>query len=375
MAWAANRTSWYSTNATGEPPFPCMRRRQKPGKLCTHRQKKTNNVHVNRKLKEGVIDTGRVVTRISQTQEKLPKLLVVRCMDGYGIQTNEDSEGEAVGMIIFLTSPLPATEVCTSHYRFPSVFQQLSYRFSNTEEVHPCPRSCAYKEQGTDLWVAVQTSRVNISPQVFHPLVESMPQGVAALRRARGDPTRNYTCIPYAYKDMTHPEFDIVADLFLDIGLATGLGLTSKLVEGNRLEYVFRQKVLIFGLRDLCQADLAGMILYATLQVARHVAQIGVHLQSASTPHYTYAACRYSGYYLLETVFKIEKKLDTCKAKAKVGDYVWILRVKGKFSKSYTPNWSTEVYRILQDCQDLPSRTKELLSLRLEWNQVLRVVS
>lgn len=34
---AAHRTSWYSMNATGDPPLLCMRRRQKPGKLCNTR--------------------------------------------------------------------------------------------------------------------------------------------------------------------------------------------------------------------------------------------------------------------------------------------------------------------------------------------------
>lgn len=31
---AAQHTSWYSMKATGDPPLLCMRRRQKPGKLC-----------------------------------------------------------------------------------------------------------------------------------------------------------------------------------------------------------------------------------------------------------------------------------------------------------------------------------------------------
>lgn len=34
MTCAAQRTSWYSMKATGDPPLLCMRRRQKPGKLC-----------------------------------------------------------------------------------------------------------------------------------------------------------------------------------------------------------------------------------------------------------------------------------------------------------------------------------------------------
>jgi hypothetical protein len=39
-----------------------------------------------------------------------------------------------------------------------------------------------------ELWVAVQTAWLNISPEVFHPLVESMPSLVAALCWARRDP-------------------------------------------------------------------------------------------------------------------------------------------------------------------------------------------
>lgn len=34
MTCAAQRTSWYSMKATGDPLLLCMRRRQKPGKLC-----------------------------------------------------------------------------------------------------------------------------------------------------------------------------------------------------------------------------------------------------------------------------------------------------------------------------------------------------
>ena len=41
-----------------------------------------------------------------------------------------------------------------------------------------------------ELWAAIQTAWLNISPEVFRPLVESMPRRVAALRRARGGPTR-----------------------------------------------------------------------------------------------------------------------------------------------------------------------------------------
>lgn len=34
MAWAAQRKSWYSTKATGDPPLECIRSRENPGKLC-----------------------------------------------------------------------------------------------------------------------------------------------------------------------------------------------------------------------------------------------------------------------------------------------------------------------------------------------------
>jgi hypothetical protein len=40
------------------------------------------------------------------------------------------------------------------------------------------------------LWAPIQTAWLNISPEVFRPLVESMPRRFAALRRARGGPTR-----------------------------------------------------------------------------------------------------------------------------------------------------------------------------------------
>jgi hypothetical protein len=41
-----------------------------------------------------------------------------------------------------------------------------------------------------ELWAPIQTAWLNISPEVVRPLVESMPRRVAALRWARGRPTR-----------------------------------------------------------------------------------------------------------------------------------------------------------------------------------------
>lgn len=38
IAWVAQRTSWYSIKATGDPPLECIRRRENPGKLCTQQQ-------------------------------------------------------------------------------------------------------------------------------------------------------------------------------------------------------------------------------------------------------------------------------------------------------------------------------------------------
>jgi hypothetical protein len=41
-----------------------------------------------------------------------------------------------------------------------------------------------------ELWAAIQTAWLNVSPEVFRPLVESMPRRVAALCRARRGHTR-----------------------------------------------------------------------------------------------------------------------------------------------------------------------------------------
>jgi hypothetical protein len=41
-----------------------------------------------------------------------------------------------------------------------------------------------------ELWAAIQTAWLNISPEVFRPLVEWMPRRAVALCRDRGGPTR-----------------------------------------------------------------------------------------------------------------------------------------------------------------------------------------
>lgn len=48
---------------------------------------------------------------------------------------------------------------------------------------------------------------------------------------------------------------------------------------------------------------------------------------------------------LLNTVFKINHKLF--KNKYKVGEFVRVSKYKGIFEKGYTPNWSTEIFKII----------------------------
>lgn len=50
--------------------------------------------------------------------------------------------------------------------------------------------------------------------------------------------------------------------------------------------------------------------------------------------------------YILERFNRLIQKQESTKCKFKVGDYVRISKYKGTFEKGYTPNWSTEIFKI-----------------------------
>jgi hypothetical protein len=80
-----------------------------------------------------------------------------------------------------------------THFRFPiEHLWDVVERSIHTQ--NPAPTN------NRELWAAIQTAWLNISPEVFRPLVESMPCRVAAFRRTRGGPTRYYVPIPWLLK-------------------------------------------------------------------------------------------------------------------------------------------------------------------------------
>lgn len=60
--------------------------------------------------------------------------------------------------------------------------------------------------------------------------------------------------------------------------------------------------------------------------------------------------CPKNEQYLLQTVYKRNQTLMVCKQKSKfhINDYVRISKYKTLFEKGYTPNWSTEIFRIVE---------------------------
>ncbi|KAJ8885122.1 hypothetical protein PR048_011318 [Dryococelus australis] len=118
-------------------------------------------------------------------------------------------------------------------------------------------------------------------------------------------------------------------------------------------------KILIFGVKDLYRADIVGMIPYF-LRLLLHL--MSKYNRRVPQTIWMPPVDTQKDSYLLPKVFTNEKKLNWQKPRMKIVNYVCISHVRNNFVIFYTPNLSTEIYKV-NSARHYGPRTYKLFDL------------